>query len=60
MDEDRKQGAIKKTVGKVKEKAGGLIGDRKIESEGRAQRIEGDIQNTVGGIKDTLRDGDKH
>jgi uncharacterized protein YjbJ (UPF0337 family) len=58
MDEDRKEGAIKKTVGKVKQKIGELTGDKKTEVEGRSQRAEGEIQNTVGGIKDTLREND--
>lgn len=56
MDQDRKEGAIKKTVGKIKEKAGEIMGDRKTESEGRSERIEGEVQNTVGGIKDSLRE----
>jgi uncharacterized protein YjbJ (UPF0337 family) len=59
MDRDRKEGAIKKTVGKIKEKAGQLTGDRKTEAEGRLDRVEGDVQNTVGGIKDTLREKDR-
>ena len=56
MDQDRKEGAIKKTVGTVKEKAGALTGDRKTEAEGRKQRIEGDVQNTYGSIKDKARE----
>lgn len=59
MDRDRKEGAIKKTVGKIKEKAGRLMGDRKTEAEGRRDRMEGEVQNTVGGIKDTLREKDR-
>jgi uncharacterized protein YjbJ (UPF0337 family) len=59
MDRDRKEGAIKKTVGKIKEKAGQLMGDRKTEAEGRKDRMEGEVQNTVGGIKDTVREKDR-
>ena len=59
MDEDRKQGAIKKTVGRIKQKAGELMGDRKTEAEGRAPRTEGEVQNTVGGIKDSFRERDE-
>ena len=59
MDEDRREGAIKKTVGKIKEKAGELIGDRKTQLEGRQQRAEGEVQNTIGGIKDSLRRNDE-
>lgn len=56
MDRDRKEGAVKKTVGKIKETAGRLLGDRKTEVEGQRDQVEGEIQNTVGGIKDAVRD----
>jgi uncharacterized protein YjbJ (UPF0337 family) len=56
MDHDRKEGAVKKTVGKVKEKAGELTGDRKTEAEGRRERAEGEVQNTYGSIKDKVRE----
>lgn len=59
MDKDRKEGAIKKTIGKVKQKAGELFGDKKTEVEGRQQRAEGEVQNTVGGIKDSVRETNK-
>jgi len=32
-----------------------LVGDAKLESKGKAEQVEGKIQNAVGGIKDTLR-----
>ena len=56
MDQDRKEGAIKKTVGTVKEKTGQVIGDRKTEAEGRKERVEGDVQNTYGSAKDKARE----
>jgi uncharacterized protein YjbJ (UPF0337 family) len=56
MDKDRKEGAVKKTVGKVKEKAGEVTGDRGTEAEGRRERAEGDVQNTYGSIKDKVRE----
>ncbi len=59
MDEDRREGAIKKTVGKIKQKTGELLGDKKTEVEGRQQRAEGEVQNTVGGIKDSFRESDQ-
>ena len=45
--------------GKVKEAAGKVTGDEKLKAEGRADQVEGKVQNAVGGLKDTLR-GDKH
>jgi uncharacterized protein YjbJ (UPF0337 family) len=32
-----------------------VTGDSKLESEGKSDQVKGKIQNTVGGIKDTLR-----
>ncbi len=58
MDKDRIEGAGKNLKGKLKEAAGRIAGDSKIEAEGKADQLEGKIQNTIGGIKDTLR-GDK-
>ncbi len=58
MDEDRIDGALKKMGGDIKEGVGKLVGDSKLETEGKADRAEGKVQNTVGGIKDTLRGDD--
>ncbi len=58
MDEDRIDGALKKMGGSVKEAAGKLFGDTKLETEGKADKAEGTVQNTVGGIKDTVRGKD--
>jgi len=59
MDKDRIEGAAKTTGGKIKEAAGKLIGDQKMEATGKAKQVEGKIQNAVGGIKDTIREGQK-
>ena len=42
--------------GKVKEGLGKATGDEKMKAEGRADQMEGKVQNTVGGIKDAMRD----
>jgi len=55
MDHDRSEGAAKKMGGKLKEGAGKALGDEKMKREGQADQIEGKAQNTVGGIKDSLR-----
>jgi uncharacterized protein YjbJ (UPF0337 family) len=34
----------------------GSVGDAKLESEGKADKIEGKVQNAIGGFKDTIRD----
>lgn len=58
MDKDRIEGALEKAKGTLKEVAGKVTGDTKLEAEGKAQKVGGAVQNTVGGVKDTLR-GDK-
>jgi uncharacterized protein YjbJ (UPF0337 family) len=55
MDKDRIKGSAEQAKGKVKEVAGKLTGDTKLESEGKADKAEGKIRNAVGGLKDTLR-----
>lgn len=58
-DHDRVEGAAKTIGGNIKEAAGKLTGDEKLKAEGRADQVKGKVQNTVGGVKDALRDGDK-
>jgi uncharacterized protein YjbJ (UPF0337 family) len=55
-DHDRVEGAGKNLGGKLKEAAGKVTGDEKLKAEGRADQVEGKVQNTVGGVKDSLRD----
>jgi uncharacterized protein YjbJ (UPF0337 family) len=55
MDKDRIEGAAEQAKGKVKEVAGKVTGDSKLEGEGKADQVVGKIQNAIGGIKDTLR-----
>jgi uncharacterized protein YjbJ (UPF0337 family) len=55
MDKDRVVGSEKQVKGKVKEAVGKAVGDAKLEAQGKADKIEGKVQNTVGGIKDTLK-----
>ena len=55
-DHDRVEGAAKNIGGKIKEAAGKVTGDTKLQAEGKADQVEGKVQNTVGGVKDSLRD----
>ena len=55
MDKDRIKGAAKQAKGAVKEAVGKAIGDAKLTTEGRSDKVEGKIQNAVGGLKDALR-----
>jgi uncharacterized protein YjbJ (UPF0337 family) len=56
MDKDRVAGAAKEAGGKIKETAGKVGGDKKMEDEGSAKKTEGEVQNAVGGAKDAARE----
>ena len=55
MDKDRIKGSAKQVKGAVKEAIGKVVGDVKLETEGKRDKAAGKIQNAVGGFKDTLR-----
>jgi uncharacterized protein YjbJ (UPF0337 family) len=55
MDKDRIKGSAQQAKGKVKEVAGRVSGDKKLEGEGKADKTSGKIRNAVGGMKDALR-----
>ena len=54
-DKDRIIGSAKVVKGNVKEAAGKAVGDAKLEAQGKADKVEGKVQNAVGGIKDALK-----
>ena len=55
MNKDRIAGAAKEAKGSVKETVGKAVGDSKLESDGKADKVEGKIQNAIGGLKDALK-----
>lgn len=55
MDKDRVNGTAKQAKGAIKEAAGKLTGDAKLQADGKADKTEGKIQNAIGGVKDALR-----
>lgn len=56
MDKDRVAGAAKVAAGKIKETVGKVVGDAKLTTEGKAEQVEGKVQNAIGGLKDTLKE----
>lgn len=58
-DQDRIEGAAKTIGGKIKEAAGHVTGDEKLKAEGKADQVEGKVQNAIGGAKDSVRDAIK-
>jgi uncharacterized protein YjbJ (UPF0337 family) len=55
MDKDRIAGSAKEIKGAVKQAVGKAVGDAKLQSDGKADKIEGTVQNAIGGLKDTLK-----
>jgi len=60
MDKDRIEGAANQAKGSLKQAAGKLTGDAKLQAEGTADKAAGKVQNAVGGLKDSLRDASKN
>jgi uncharacterized protein YjbJ (UPF0337 family) len=59
MDKDRVAGSAKQAKGSLKQAAGRVFGDSKLKAEGTTEKAAGKLQNSVGGLKDALRDGAK-
>jgi uncharacterized protein YjbJ (UPF0337 family) len=55
MNKDRIAGAAKEIKGAVKQTVGKAVGDAKLQSDGKADEIEGKVQNAIGGLKDALK-----
>lgn len=56
MNKDRIEGAAKQAKGTVKETVGKVLGDAKLQAEGKSDKAEGKVQNALGGLKDAVRD----
>jgi uncharacterized protein YjbJ (UPF0337 family) len=56
MDKDRVEGVGHQAKGAVKEAAGKVTGDTKLQAEGKTEKAAGKVQNAIGGAKDSVRD----
>ncbi|HZS63260.1 MAG TPA: CsbD family protein [Xanthobacteraceae bacterium] len=56
MDKDRIKGVAHQAKGSVKEAAGRISGDAKLQAEGKAEKFGGKVQNALGGVKDGAKD----
>lgn len=55
MNEDRIIGSAKQVGGAIKEAIGKIVGDPKLQIDGKAQQVEGKAQNLIGTIKDSVK-----
>jgi uncharacterized protein YjbJ (UPF0337 family) len=58
MDNDRIKGMADQAKGAVKDAAGKVTGDTKLQAEGKLDKAKGKVESAVGGVKDSLRDND--
>jgi uncharacterized protein YjbJ (UPF0337 family) len=58
MDNDRIKGMGDQAKGSLKDAAGKITGDSKLQAEGKMDKAKGKVENAVGGMKDSLRDDD--
>jgi len=60
MNDQKIEGTVNDTKGKVKEGVGDLTGDERLQGEGQADQLQGKVQKGLGDVQETLQDaGDK-
>ena len=55
MDKEHIKGAADKASGAVKEAAGKITGNEKLEAEGKFDKAKGEVRQGVGDVKDELK-----
>jgi uncharacterized protein YjbJ (UPF0337 family) len=58
-NKDQVKGRIKEAEGKVKEVAGKLVGNQKLEAKGKIQKVLGKAQAKFGDVKQDLKTAKK-
>ena len=56
MNNETVKGATEKAGGKIKEVAGRVTGDRKLDNEGRVDQVKGAVHSAVGNAKDSVKE----
>jgi len=54
MNKDQVNGRAETVKGNVKEAAGKLVGNERLEAEGQADQAAGKVQSTVGDVKNDV------
>ena len=55
MNKDRIVGAAKEAKGAIKEAVGKAIGNSRLTIKGQAEKVDGRLQNAVGGAKNLIK-----
>jgi uncharacterized protein YjbJ (UPF0337 family) len=59
MDREHIRGTAEKAKGAIKDTAGKVTGDKKLESEGKLDKAKGAAHNVAGNVKDAVKDANK-
>lgn len=59
MDKDRIKGAAQKLKGSIENTIGKMTGNRKLETEGKIDKVVGTLRSATGNAKDAIRDAVK-
>jgi uncharacterized protein YjbJ (UPF0337 family) len=60
MDREHVEGAADNAKGAIKDAAGKLTGDAKLQAEGKLDKAKGAAHNAAGDVKDAVRDASKN
>jgi uncharacterized protein YjbJ (UPF0337 family) len=55
MDREHVKGTADKVKGAIKETAGKVTGDKKLESEGKIDKAKGSAHKVAGDVKDAVK-----
>ena len=56
MDREHVKGAADKAKGAIKDTAGKVMGDKKLQAEGKFDKAKGAAHDAVGDVKDAARE----
>jgi uncharacterized protein YjbJ (UPF0337 family) len=56
MDREHVKGTVDKAKGAIKDTAGKMTGDTKMQAEGKLDKAKGAARKVVGDVKDAARD----
>ena len=56
MNKDQVKGRVDQSIGKVKEAAGKLVGNERLQAEGIAETAKGKVQTAFGDSKEHAKD----
>jgi uncharacterized protein YjbJ (UPF0337 family) len=59
MDREHVKGTADKAKGAIKDAAGKVTGDKKLQSEGKVDKAKGAAHNIAGDLKDAVKETNK-